>query len=67
MKLDIRSETRLSFEIDYGDQEWFLTAHGGDWFLDNPKKDGAWQNLGSLKRISWLSALTKALKEIGVS
>jgi hypothetical protein len=65
MNLEIGSESRFTFEIDYDGIEWLLKAHGGEWFLDNPKDDRAWRNLGSVKRISWLGALKKALEAIG--
>lgn len=63
MNLEIRSETRLSFEIDYGPSSYILRAKGGDWELVGATS-GSWQSLGSVKRVSWLGALRKAMEAI---
>jgi len=62
-RLEIRSDTRLGFEIDHGNKGWVLRADGGSWLLTSV--DGGWRNLGSVTRVSWLGALRKALEEIG--
>lgn len=67
MDLEIRSETRLSFEIDYGTPNctlsYLLRAKGGTWELVGP--GGYWRNIGSVKRLAWIAALTRSLTEIG--
>ena len=62
--LEIRSETRLSFEIDHGGASFILRADGGDWTLVDDT-GGGWRNLGSVKRLNWFGALRKALEAIG--
>ena len=63
-RLEIRSDTRLGFEIDHGADQYLLRADGGTWMLRST--DGNFsRNLGSVKRVSWLGALRKALEEVG--
>ena len=63
-ELNIRSETRLSFEIDYGDETFILRANGGTWELVDINAT-TWRNLGSFRRVTWIGALRKALEAIG--
>jgi hypothetical protein len=66
MKLEIRSETSIQFEIDAfhegGKVETILRLDGGEWQLLIGPQQG-WRHIGG-RRIDWPEALKRALTQI---
>ncbi len=57
MMLEIYSETKISFDIEYKDVRFVLRLNGGTWEL---LKDGATSYVAQ-GRVDWTTALSRAL------